>query len=146
MQQYLQAYYYNWFAVTDLYEQFAKRYGLSSSALFLLQELRRSPCTQRALCTALVLPKQTVHSILKNFEAKRYVVLTASESDKRERIVSLTETGQLFCGSMLELLSSIEQQAMGSMSAEERDAMTSGNRRFAECLQKAMHTAREEIL
>lgn len=146
MKQHLQAYYHNWFAVTDLYEQFAKRYGLSSSALFLLQELQRSPCTQRALCAALVLPKQTVHSILKNFEAKQYISLTASETDKRERIVSLTEIGQQFCGAMLERLSSIEQQAMGRMSALERDAMTNANRRFAQCLQEAMHTERKEIL
>ena len=45
------------------------------------------------------IPKQTVNTILKDFLNKGYVEKVSSETDKRNKIVCLTEAGQklVFC-------------------------------------------------
>ena len=45
------------------------------------------------------IPKQTVNTILKDFQNKGYVEMVSSEDDKRNKIVCLTEAGKklVFC-------------------------------------------------
>lgn len=143
MKKFLDAYYHNWFSISDLYEQFAKRHKLSSSALFLLQLLLQGACTQRELCRLLVLPKQTVHSILKVFLSNDWVTTEISTEDKRERVVALTDSGKRFAAPILQQLNRIEEQALHGLSSEERAAMTATYQHFADCLQQAMQENRE---
>lgn len=143
MQDYIQAYYHNWFTTNNLYEQFAKRFGIPSSLLFLVYELDQAPTTQRGLCEVLILPKQTVHSMLKKLEAQQHVSITPSKADKRERIVALTAKGIQHWAPILKHLEQIENQAMNGMSADEREAMRNTNRRFAECLEQALNDTKE---
>lgn len=42
------------------------------------------------------MPKQTVHSILKNFEKKNWVILKIQEKDHRNKVISLTRAGYEF--------------------------------------------------
>lgn len=68
------------------YNHFAVLYELSSA--------ENGQCTQKQICEAWYLPKQTVFNICKAYREKGWIAFSESENDKRERIMHLTEIGK----------------------------------------------------
>ena len=85
-----------WQENNQLYEQWARRHHLSYNELLILISLMDADdgCTQKDLCGQWLLPKQTVHSILKNMIRKGLVCLEASDGDKRSKKIRFTEEGR----------------------------------------------------
>lgn len=83
----LKRYYSAWRATNAIYEDWAKKYGLSYYELLVLLSLRegKEPCTQKQICEQWTLPKQTVHSILRNFLEREWVTFHVLENDKRNK-------------------------------------------------------------
>ncbi len=88
----MQPYYDIWFGLKHLYEQWAKRFDLTSHAMFVLYCIAQGEgrCTQKQICEQLLLPKQTVHTILNGFERKGWLVRQVMELDKRNKNLMLT--------------------------------------------------------
>lgn len=75
------------------YALIAKKHGLSFNALMMVCLIEESESvTQKQLCDALHLPKSTVHSILLDFIAQDYVVLSPG-NNKKEKFVRFTPAG-----------------------------------------------------
>lgn len=74
IKKYIETLYNLFYASNRFYYKFAKQYGISDIALFTLNVIYNSKeCIQNNLAEKLALPKQTVCSILDNFEKKGYV-------------------------------------------------------------------------
>lgn len=96
-----------------LYHSLARHYGLSDCAFWILYSLREEgrPLTQTDLCNALHTSKQTVHSALKNLETAGYIRLCSTPDDRRNKQIHLTDGGDLFLRSSIDLVFEIERRA-----------------------------------
>lgn len=75
LQRIRHGYYDLWFGTNAVYERWAKSHGLNNNLLLTLYLLKEFPndCTQHLICEKLMLPKQTVNSILSGLEDKGFV-------------------------------------------------------------------------
>ncbi len=107
--------------VMNVYENLAKKYGLNYNSLMVLYTMYELDiCTQKAISQRWLIPKQTVHSILKEFEKKGYIYLEPYESDKREKVINLTPEGRIFADSILEKVNYIEEKTMYNIGEKTR--------------------------
>ena len=102
------------------YYKFAKRYGMSDIALYTLHLIYNSKeCIQNDLADKLALPKQTICSILDNFEKKGYIKREINPKDKRNRFVSLTKNGLEFAKPIIEDLENLDKSILKCLSDED---------------------------
>lgn len=121
----------------DLYRIWAKKNQLNYNALVILYTLDDyKSCTQKQICQWWALPKQTVHGILLDFEKKGYIAITANKKNKRERFITLTDSGKEFACSILEPLYKMEENAMEKLGSELRDHLIQSNTRYYKLLKE----------
>ena len=102
------------------YYKFAKRYGMSDIALYTLHLIYNSKeCIQNDLADKLALPKQTICSILDNFEKKGYIKREINPKDKRNRLISLTKKGLEFAKPIIEDLENLDKSVLKCLSDED---------------------------
>ena len=102
------------------YYRFAKKYDMSDIALFTLQIIYESKeCIQNDLAEKLSLPKQTICSILDNFEKKGYIKRQINPEDKRNRLISLTKKGTIFAKPIIEDLENLYKSVLRCLSDED---------------------------
>lgn len=121
----------------DLYRIWAKKNQLNYNALVILYTLDDfKSCTQKQICQWWALPKQTVHGILLDFEKKDYIAITANKENKRERLITLTDSGKEFARAILEPLYKMEENAMKKLGSELRNQLIQSNTRYYELLKE----------
>ena len=121
----------------DLYRIWAKKNQLNYNALVILYTLDDyKSCTQKQICQWWALPKQTVHGILLDFEKKGYIAITANKENKRERLITLTDSGKGFARAILEPLYKMEENAMEKLGSELRNQLIQSNTRYYELLKE----------
>lgn len=118
--QQLHRYYGLWKESNAVYEEWAKEYGLSSNELLILQSLEdgEENLTQKAISRRWLIPKQTVSTILKDFEERGYVVFSPMAFDKRNKQIRLTPKGKEFTGRILLKLQEKELYVLKKMGLE----------------------------
>ncbi|MFQ9924150.1 MAG: MarR family winged helix-turn-helix transcriptional regulator [Beduini sp.] len=123
----------------DLYRIWAKKHQLNYNALVILYTLNDYKiCTQKQICDWWALPKQTVHGILLDFEKKGYISIIANKENKRERLISFTEEGEIFALSILKKLHQMEENAMHNLGEEKRQQLIDCNTMYYELLKEEM--------
>ncbi|MFQ8705495.1 MAG: MarR family winged helix-turn-helix transcriptional regulator [Thomasclavelia sp.] len=121
----------------DLYRIWAKKHKLNYNALVILYTLDDYKiCTQKQICKWWALPKQTVHGILLDFEKKGYLTSSANPDNKRERLITFTETGKVYASSILEQLYHMEENAMKKLGTEQRKQLITCNKKYYELLKE----------
>lgn len=77
------------------YEMYARKHSLTAKELFVLDLIWFAPggCLQSEICERLSATRQTISAIIKKFLKQGYVSLTECESDRRNKIVRLTDAG-----------------------------------------------------
>lgn len=121
----------------DLYRIWAKKHQLNYNALVILYTLYDYKiCTQKQICDWWALPKQTVHGILLDFEKKGYITTSANTENKRERLITFTEHGEIFASSVLEQLHKMEERAMYKLGNDQRNQLISSNTSYYELLKE----------
>jgi len=138
----IQNWYDQWVYIDRLYAEFAQRFGLTLNALFALRTLIEHPeiRTQRELGQALLMPKQTVSSLLSALEKSGDISRTENRADKRIRTVELTQTGKAKATRMREALIRAEREAFILLPARDRDNLTRINRSLMAALTQTMRT------
>lgn len=102
------------------YYKFAKKYDMSDMALYTLHIIYESKeCIQNDLAEKLFLPKQTICSILDNFEKKGYIKRQINPEDKRNRLISLTKKGTIFAKPIIEDLENLDRSVLKCLSDED---------------------------
>ncbi len=76
-----------WIAKLGLgYNHFAVLYSLASA--------ENGQCTQKQICEEWLLPKQTTFNVCKEYKEKGWIEFSESPTDKREKLMRLTEAGK----------------------------------------------------
>ena len=136
--------YSNWFGISKLYADWAKEKGLTYYSLYTLEVIyeNQKGCTQKMICDELFLPKQTVNSILADFEKKGYVFFEKDQTDKRNKLIKFTAKGLEFAEYVTGSLYEIEKRVMVGMDDEIIEQMLRGNDIFFQLLGKEMEKER----
>ena len=71
--------------------------------------------SQRQICLEWGLPKSTLNTTLKRFEAKGYLCLSKKENNNKELIVELTDKGRDSVKDLIESLIMHEREVMQKM-------------------------------
>ena len=125
IQTQVRAYYVIWQETNAVYAEWARSRGLSYNSLFTLYALWQNPqgCTQKQICEQWILTKQTVSTILQDFEKRGLISFTPLPGDRRNKTIHLTEEGVDLANRMIGQLSRREEEAMSRMGEEERAAL-----------------------
>ena len=94
----LQRYYALWEECTAMYEEWSKDQGLSSNGVFALYSFYESNgrCTQKMISEKWNIPKQTVNTILKDFQKKGYICLTESGMEYTKDIIEKLHSKEIY--------------------------------------------------
>ena len=134
----LEKYYNLWQETTILYERWARLHGLTYNSLTVLiavADRRRGTCTQKSICREWALPKQTVNTILKDFE----------KQGLRSKAIHLTEQGREFCAETLGSLKKLELFIIEQMDPALVDGMIGGMELFCQYFKKGMEQKHEAL-
>ena len=96
------------------YEMYARRHHLTAKELFVLDLIWFSEkgCYQSDICDRLSATKQTVSAIVKKFQKLGYVSLAESGTDRRNKLLQLTDAGREYVGRIIQPAADAEIDAM----------------------------------
>lgn len=115
-------------------------HGITINTLLVLYMVRNTErCTQTDLCRILMLPKQTVNSILKNLESRGYVSQQTDSADRRSKIIIFSPEGRDYAEHVLAELYEAESEAFNAMSPEEVNGLISHSGAYLRHFRKAAH-------
>ena len=111
--------------IEKIYEDYAKSVGLTYMSLTVLEIIYYSetPCTKKEICEQSHYNKQMVNTIVKSFYDKGYLMLTEVEADRRNKHISLSESGRNYADVIMNPLWKIEKQALSVLSDKERETL-----------------------
>lgn len=106
----------------DVYVQYAKRFGIPVKSLFVLNALYYTPegCNQAEICLKAYSSKQTVSAIIKVYQEKGYVELIELPTDRRNKLVRLTDAGWQYAKAIVPPLTDAEVAAMSQLTPEQQ--------------------------
>ena len=120
----------------EIYHQYAKRQGISDTALWLLYSLYEDGAgyTQRELCSAWHYPPQTINSALKNLVNQGYIQLKPVEGNQKNKRIALTETGKELMREVIFPLIQAEKRTFQRLEKSERDTLLSLTHKYVSLL------------
>ena len=129
-----------WRDVSVAYGTFAKKIGVDTSELYVVDALWDEPegLSQRSICEACDMGKQTISAICKRLAARDVVVANASQADKRERIMALTDEGREQWRLPIERMRELEMKAAAAISPEEAVLFVKVIKQYAKTFQEGV--------
>lgn len=129
-----------WRDVSVAYGTFAKKIGVDTSELYVVDALWDEPegLSQRSICEACDMGKQTISTICKRLAARDVVVANASQADKRERIMALTDEGREQWRLPIERMRELEMKAAAAISPEEAVLFVKVIKQYAKTFQEGV--------
>lgn len=129
-----------WRDVSVAYSAFAKNMGVDTSELYVVDALwdESEGLSQRAICEVCDMGKQTISAICKRLAARDVVVARASQADKRERIMTLTDEGREQWRVPVERMRELELKAAAAISPEEGELFVKVVRLYAKTFQEGV--------
>lgn len=137
----LKRYYQIWFETNQLYSQWAARHGITVNALLVMYMIRNTEhCSQQDICRMLMLPKQTVNSILKNLERQGCVCQRTDEADRRNKIITFSHEGREYAEGILSELYRAETEALNAMGPVQVKGLIDHSHAYLQHFRKAAHS------
>lgn len=129
-----------WRDVSVAYGTFAKKIGVDTSELYVVDALWDEPegLSQRSICEACDMGKQTISAICKRLAARDVVVANASQADKREQIMVLTDEGREQWRLPIERMRELEMKAAAAISPEEAVLFVKVIKQYAKTFQEGV--------
>ena len=113
-----------WSQANLLYCRWAERLGFSYPVLMTLYALEvHGPMTQKCLADRYGFPKQTIHGVVHRLVKDGTVALLPGETDRREKLVTLTGPGRELVRTRLAPLFDAEREALSVIGQERIDRM-----------------------
>ena len=116
-------YYALWREDNEIYGEWAQARGLSYFELMVLFALAEGVGTQRDICRQWSMSKQTVHSILRLFQARGWVALEPRAEDRRSKAVRLTSAGEARALPLYEEILAHERRVWDALGEETVDTL-----------------------
>lgn len=109
----------------DIYHNYAKAYGLSDAALWILYSLWecKGEYSQRELCADWYYSPQTVNSALKGLERQGILKLELAPGSKKKKNVLFTAKGREWAEKIIAPLAQAEKSAFAELTQQERLAL-----------------------
>lgn len=122
----------------EIYHLYAKRMGISDTALWLLYSLYEegTAYTQRELCSIWQLPPQTVNSALKTLERQEIIALVPIPGNQKNKRIALTTKGEEMTREIIHPLILAEQRTFAGLTEAEREALLSLTQKHVDLLQE----------
>jgi DNA-binding MarR family transcriptional regulator len=122
----------------EIYHLYAKRMGISDTALWLLYSLYEegTAYTQRELCSIWQLPPQTVNSALKALERQEIIALVPIPGNQKNKRIALTKKGEEMTREIIHPLILAEQRTFAGLTEAEREALLSLTQKHVDLLQE----------
>lgn len=103
----------------SLYADYAEAHNLSYYELLTLYILNRQErVTQKDVGIMFCIPKQSVSRVAQGLKSKAFIEFSPSESDRREKDITLTEAGREFVKESIAPLVQIEAEIFDAIGAE----------------------------
>lgn len=133
-------YYHVWCEMNKIYADWAKKHDISYNAMLVLYSLWEGKiyCTQKMICNQWMLPKQTVNSILKDFEKKGLVCFDPSFYDQRTRGIRLTDAGIEYAKPIIPSLQKLEAEVMEKLGEAKANAIIENTSLYIEYFKEGM--------
>lgn len=113
-----------WAKSTALYTKAASVLGVGYPEMMVLYALEAmGELTQKQIAENFGMQKQTVHTVVSALQKKGYLLLEASEGDKREKRIVLTESGQEYASRIVAPLRKTEDKIYKTIGNERLQAM-----------------------
>lgn len=128
----LDRFYNLWRESIIIYEDWAKQQGLSDNMVMIMDSVFNTPenCTPGYICHKWFIPKQTVNSILRDFEKKGYITLLPHPTDKRNKIIHMTKNGEVVMGNVVSKLRNLEFYVFKQMGKDKIETMNDNLEEF----------------
>ncbi len=131
-----------WCEIIAQYGEWAKKQGISYHELVTAYSIWLSPCTQREIVLRWGIPKQTVHSILREFLKNGYIILQRSETDKRSKHIYFDAKGKEKFGPVMRRLIDLELRVWNRLQEKEAKALLLFTEKYSACFRE--ESRREE--
>lgn len=125
--------------VAILYSELSKKLGISYHAMLVLFSIKQNePCTQKMIANECLLSKQTVNSIIKDFQNKGYVSLKNGRNQK-EKLIEYTENGKQFYNNISKEFERIEESVLKRIGNKESELLANEIKKFAEIFEEELN-------
>ncbi|MBQ3642067.1 MarR family transcriptional regulator [bacterium] len=113
--------------IKGFYNDYAKSIGITIATLEVLNIIINvKNCTQRIITQKTYFPKQTVNAIIKTLSSQNLIEpLTESGSDKRSKIIKLTQEGIIFAKNSMKKINEVEYYALEKLGSKKCEALLS---------------------
>ena len=105
------------------YPEMMVLYALESMGELTQKQIAENFGMQKQIAENFGMQKQTVHTVVSALQKKGYLLLEASEGDKREKRIVLTESGQVYAHRMIAPLRKAEEKVYRTIGNERLQAM-----------------------
>lgn len=123
--------------INQAYEIWASAHGLTLYEMqiyYVMLQKERTAITQKELCMELDAPKTSINSIIKKQLKTGYIEMNVNPRNKREKMISLTESGQAFAEKLIQPLFRYEEEAVAMLDDDEMEAAIVAQNQFADLL------------
>ena len=127
--------------LSGVYHSAASRSGISDNELWVWYALLivGGEYSQQEICDMWSLPKQTVNSTTASLSKRGLITLEAIPGTRNRKLLRLTEEGKRYGERMIMPLYHAEQQALGKMSEQERQACVALLGKYIALLKDELH-------
>ena len=107
-----------------IYHRCARACGLPDAQFWVLYALCETPepLCQNSFCDSWCYSKQTINTAVAALEKRGLITLTFAPGSRKQKDVSLTEEGEVFCRTHIRTVQSIEEKVLGNVPKEEKKA------------------------
>lgn len=127
--------------IDQAYEVWATKHKLTLYELLMFYEIFQNEnreITQKELSMKLGAPKTSVNSLIKKQLQAGYIEMRINPQNKREKIISLTESGEHFAKSLVQPLFQYEEEAMEMLDDRDVEIVIATQNKFADILLSKM--------
>ncbi len=121
-----------------MYNVLAKKVDLSFNQLIILYYLRtHKNVTQKNIASDMLVPKQTINSILNNWIKDGFIIFQ-NESSKKNKIILLSEEGEEVLGVKIDYIMDRENLILSKFSQSEVEALVSSNLEYLKIMKEVI--------
>lgn len=132
--------------INHTYEIWSAAHGLTLYEMqiyYVMLEKETEQITQKELCKKLDAPKTSISSMIKRQLKTGYIEMNTNPENKREKIISLTESGKMFAKELIQPLFQYEEETASMINEKELDTAIKIQNQFADLLLRKVEQTNE---
>lgn len=132
--------------INHAYEIWSAAHGLTLYEMqiyYVMLEKETEQITQKELCKKLDAPKTSISSMIKRQLKTGYIEMNTNPENKREKIISLTESGKMFAKELIQPLFQYEEETASMINEKELDTAIKIQNQFADLLLRKVEQTNE---